>query len=170
MCLPLIFIFQRKDNMTNCLNCTAWLDEGDRFCRFCGSFNSTSRTTNEDLEKIWQAGQRAHQRGDHANGVTLFRQVTYYAPNTVEAYFYLADCYTNLDQIDQAIATMHQAQTIQPWSSAISFNLGMLEKRHGRLFEARQHVQDALRLLDTDELVTNCDELRAQMQKTLAEM
>jgi tetratricopeptide (TPR) repeat protein len=156
--------------MTKCLNCTAWLDESDRFCRFCGSFNSTSRTTNEDLEKLWQAAHRAYQRGDHANGVTLFKQIIYYAPNTLEAYYYLADCYTNLDQIDQAVATMRQAQALQPDSCTICYNLGMLEKRNGRLFEARQHVQDALRLLETDARVTNRDELRAQMQKTLAEM
>ena len=156
--------------MTKCLNCTAWLDESDRFCRFCGSFNATARTTDEDLQKIWQAAQRAYQRGDHSNGVTLFKQILFYAPNTLEAYYYLADCYTNLDQIDQAVATMRLAQALQPGSSTICYNLGMLEKRGGRSFEARQHVQDALRLLETDELVTNRDELRLQMQKSLAEM
>jgi tetratricopeptide (TPR) repeat protein len=156
--------------MTQCLNCNSPLDESDRFCRFCSSFSAAARTTDEDLQKIWQAAQRAYQRGDHANGVTLFKQILFYAPNTLEAYYYLADCHTNLDQIDQAVATMRQAQALQPGSSTICYNLGMLEKRNGRLFEARQHVQDALRLLETDELVTNRDELRAQMQQTLAEM
>jgi tetratricopeptide (TPR) repeat protein len=156
--------------MTQCLNCTAWLDESDRFCRFCGSFNTMAPTTDEDLQKIWQAAQRAYQRGDHTNGVSLFKQVIHFAPNTLQAYYYLADCHTNLNQIDQAIATMRQAQALQPGSCTICYNLGMLEKRSGRLFEARQHVQDALRLLETDTLVTNRDELRAQMQQTLAEM
>lgn len=156
--------------MTNCLNCTTRLDESDRYCRFCGSVTATARTTSEDLQKIWQAAQRAYQRGDHANGVTLLQQIINFAPNTLEAYYYLADCYTNLNQIDQAIATMRQAQALQPGSSTICFNLGMLEKRNGRLFEARQHAQEALRLLDTDPLINNPDEVRAQMQAALAEL
>jgi Flp pilus assembly protein TadD len=156
--------------MTNCRNRNTWLDESDRFCRFCGSFNITSHITAEDAQKIWQAAQRAHQRGDHSNGVTLLEQVIRFAPNTLEAYYYLADCYTNLGQVDQALATMRQALSLRPGSSTICFNLGMLEKRNGHLFEARQQVQDALRLLETDPLVTNRDELRAQMQKTLAEL
>ncbi|CAG0936926.1 hypothetical protein TFLX_05823 [Thermoflexales bacterium] len=156
--------------MTNCPNCDTPLDQGARFCSFCGSNNQEYRTKAEDLPKIWQAAQKAYQRSDQANGVTLFKQVIDFAPTTLEAYYYLADCYTNLGQFDQAIATMQQAQSLQPGSSTIAFNLGVLEKRSGRSFEARQHVQEALRLLDTDGLVNNRDDLRVQMQKTLDEM
>jgi tetratricopeptide (TPR) repeat protein len=156
--------------MANCPNCNTRLDKGDRFCSFCGSANAEYRTTSEDLQKVWQAAQTAYQRGDHANGVTLFKQVTSLAPSTLQAYYYLADCHTNLGQIDQAIETLRAAQVLQPGSSTLCFNLGVLEKRLGRQFEARQHVQDALRLLETDSMVTNRDELRAQMQKTLAEL
>jgi Flp pilus assembly protein TadD len=156
--------------MTNCLNCLTQLDPSDRFCPFCGSFNAASRTTAEDVQKIWQAAQRAYQRGDHSNGVTLLEQMIHFAPTTLEVYYYLADCYANLGQLDQAVATMRQAQALWSGSSTISFNLGVLEKRSGHLFEARQQMQEALRLLETDPLVNNRDELRAQMQKTLAEL
>ena len=154
----------------NCPNCLAQLDQTQRFCSFCGSFNAQSHTTAEDVQKIWQAAQRAYQRGDHSNGVTLLEQIINFAPATLEAYYYLADCYTNLGQLDQAVATMRQAQTLWPGSSTISFNLGVLEKRSGRSFEARQQVQEALRLLETDPLINNREQLREQMQKQLDEM
>ncbi len=156
--------------MANCPNCDTQLDKGDRFCAFCGSTNAEYHTTTEDLQKLWRAARLAYQRNDHINGVTLLKQVISLAPTTLEAYYYLADCYTQLDQIDQAVAALRAAQTLQPDSSTLCFNLGVLEKRRGRPFEARQHIQDALRLLETDALVTNRDQLRAQMQKTLAEV
>ncbi len=156
--------------MATCPNCDTRLNESDRFCSFCGTANAEYQTTDEDVQKLWQAAKKACQRSDYANGVMLLKQVIDLSPTTLEAYYYLADCYTNLSQFEQAIATMQQAQSLQPGSSTIYFNLGVLEKRLGHAFEARQYLQEALRLLETDSRVTNRDELRAQMQKTLEGM
>jgi Flp pilus assembly protein TadD len=155
--------------MVTCPNCDTQLDKSDHFCSFCGSSNAEYRTTAEDVHKIWRAAQEACQRSDYADGVTLLKQVIDLSRTTLEAFYYLTDCYSNLGQFEQAIATMRQAQSLQPSSSTICFNLGVLEKRLGRQFEARQHLQEALRLLETDSMVNNRDELRAQMQKTLDE-
>src|SRR5512135_1389314 len=121
--------------MATCPNCDARLDESDRFCSFCGSANAEYRTTTEDVQKLWQAAKKACSRSDYANGVTLLKQVIDLSPTILEAYYYLTDCYSSLGQFEQAIATMQRAQSLQPGSSTIYFNLGVLEKRLGHPFE-----------------------------------
>ncbi len=71
---------------------------------------------------------------------------------------------------EEAIEAMKKAQTIRPGSSALYYNLGILYKRAGKAGEARQHLETALKRVDSDIALQDRRRMKRTIEKELRKL
>lgn len=61
-------------------------------------------TVPKDVEKVFQAGERAYRSGDHATAITLFSQVIDQEPDHMNAHLQRGFCQSLVGAYDKAVA------------------------------------------------------------------
>jgi Flp pilus assembly protein TadD len=110
----------------------------------------------------------AYQHEHHAVAIDHFNRAIALDPDIFSAYFYLAASLTVLGRRKEAIRAMQNAQALRPGNSAIYVNLGLLCKQEGDKAEARQYLEKALKMVDTDVSINNREQLKQHIKKELS--
>lgn len=151
-----------------CPSCGANVSEYDKACSYCGSSNPDYRSPDQEILITMGEGVEAFRNEQYAAAIRSFIRVVDLAPEYFDAYFYLSACFSALDRPQEAIRYMEQAQALRPGCAPIYYNLGVLCQRVGRQDEAKQYLERALVIAQTDPGLADRKEFEKQVRKELA--
>ncbi len=156
--------------MPLCPHCGAKVSPRDPVCSYCGTPNPEYQPPIDEVNGLLEEGLKAFQQEQYALAIEAYRQAIAQDPEVFNAYFYLAASLSALGRDEEAIEAMKKAQTIRPGSSALYYNLGILYKRAGKAGEARQHLETALKRVDSDIALQDRRRMKRTIEKELRKL
>ncbi len=136
--------------MSQCRHCGAYVSPRDETCSYCGAPNPHYQPPEKDVNRLLQQGRDAFRQERYAAAAESYQQAVALDPAIFNGYFYLAASLNALGREREAIDAMRKARQIRPGSAAVAYNLGVMYKAMGRTHEAREHLENALQLAETD--------------------
>lgn len=127
-----------------CVSCGANITEHDETCSFCGTKNAGYTPIDDDVNSLLERAKKTFDNELYAESISYYKQAIALDPNIFNAYFHLAAGYANIKRYEEAIKAMEQANELRPGLVPVYYNLGMLNKLHGRKDEARKYYEMAL--------------------------
>lgn len=157
--------------MQKCASCGAPITGRDQSCLYCGAINDEFESAALRAEALIARGIEAVQEGRNADAVKALSQAISLDPEAVDAYFYLAAAWQELNRNDRAIEVMRDLERLRPGDATVQFNLGVLLAYYGDKVEAIVYLRRALERLaggaDPKLLPEQREEMRERAEREL---
>jgi tetratricopeptide (TPR) repeat protein len=151
-----------------CTKCGANVSFYDQTCSYYGVVNPEYLPPADEANALLEKAMDVFQQEHYAAAIDLYNQVIVLDPDIFSAYFPLAFCLISLGRNRDAIQVMHRALALRPGNTAVHVNLGIMYKKEGKKGEARNYLEKALRLVDSDGSVDNRADLKQYIKKELS--
>ena len=156
--------------MARCASCGANVSSRDRVCSYCGAENLKYQPPADQVNVLLEKGMKAYREEQYALAIDYYRQVIEMDPHVFTAYFYLAEGLNLLGRPEEAITAMKKAREIRPGNTAVCYNLGVLFKHIGQKAKARECLEEALTLVETDVSLQNRERMKQAIQIELSQL
>ena len=136
--------------MNQCSHCGAYISPRDEICSYCGTPNPHYQPPSAAINALLQQDLDAFRQENYALAAESYQRAVEQDPDIFDSYFYLAASMNALGREREAIEAMRKARQIRPGSAAVAYNLGVMYKAMGQARAAREHLENALQLAETD--------------------
>jgi hypothetical protein len=106
----------------------------------------TPKPSTGDFDKLFAEGLHSHRVGSHTQVAQKFKAATEIRKDNAQAYFMIARCLYESNQLEQAAAAIGETLRLRPNSAKAHLWAGIIAQKAGRLADARREYQRALQL------------------------
>lgn len=156
--------------MPTCRSCGSNVSRHDSNCSYCAAENANFQPIDTEINTLMAQASVAFQGQYFHEAIDAYRQALAKDPDIFAAYFYLAASLDNLNQPEEAVKAMLNAQALRPGSSALYCNLGVLYKKLGQKDKACVSFEKALDLSNSDCAIQYQDRFKNMIREELASL